>query len=100
MAHIRGLPGSVFLVQTPVHWDCIYGTFIQDNFKSVIFNDTATIVFWHDGTKTVVKTSPNDKFDREKGILWAYFIKHANGSKTKLQKEIAKLVERDIFKNY
>jgi len=57
--------------------------------KEVIFNEPATIVFWNDGTKTVVKTSPNDKFDKEKGILWAYFLKHASGTKTKLQKEIA-----------
>ena len=57
--------------------------------KKVIFNEPATIVFWNDGTKTVVKTSPNDKFDKEKGILWAYFLKHASGTKTKLQKEIA-----------
>ena len=57
--------------------------------KEIIFNKPATIVFWNDGTKTVVKTSPNDKFDKEKGILWAYFLRHASGTKTKLQKKIA-----------
>ena len=34
----------------------------------VIFNDPATIVFWKDGTKTVVKAT-NEKFDREKGLM-------------------------------
>lgn len=56
--------------------------------KKVIFNDPATIVFWSDGTKTVVKTSYRDVFDKEKGILWAYFIKHCGFSKTKCQKLI------------
>lgn len=34
----------------------------------VIFQDPATIVFWKDGTKTVVKTQGNEKFDKEKGL--------------------------------
>lgn len=38
--------------------------------KKVIFNDPATIVFWADGTKTVVKAT-NEKFDPEKGLAMA-----------------------------
>ena len=34
----------------------------------VIFNDPATIVFWSDETKTVVKCQNNDTFDKEKGL--------------------------------
>lgn len=41
-----------------------------------IFNDPATIVFWSDGTKTVVKTRGNDKFDPEKGLAMAISKKH------------------------
>ncbi len=37
----------------------------------VIFNDPATIVFWRDGTKTVVKCNPGDTFDPEKGLAMA-----------------------------
>ena len=37
----------------------------------VIFNDPATIVLWYDGTKTVVKCGPEDKFDTEKGLAMA-----------------------------
>lgn len=36
----------------------------------VIFNDPATIVFWADGTKTVVKAY-NEVFDPEKGLTMA-----------------------------
>lgn len=39
--------------------------------KNVIFNDPATIVFWFDGTKTVVKCQPGDTFDPEKGLAMA-----------------------------
>ena len=39
--------------------------------KNVIFSDPATIVFWYDGTKTVVKTHGKEKFDPEKGLAMA-----------------------------
>ena len=39
--------------------------------KKVIFNDPATIVFWNDGTKTVVKAENGDEFDAEKGLAMA-----------------------------
>lgn len=38
--------------------------------KEVIFNNPATIVFWNDDTKTVVKAD-NDEFDPEKGLAMA-----------------------------
>lgn len=38
--------------------------------KNVIFNKPATIVFWADGTKTVVKCEHED-FDPEKGLAMA-----------------------------
>lgn len=39
--------------------------------KEVIFNPPATIVFWADGTKTVVKTQEGEDFDPEKGLAMA-----------------------------
>lgn len=38
---------------------------------NVIFNNPATIVFWDDGTKTVVKCQNNETFDPEKGLAMA-----------------------------
>lgn len=51
----------------------IFGYFAQNRFtiKKVIFNDPATIVFWADGTKTVVKCADFDIFDPEKGLAMA-----------------------------
>lgn len=37
--------------------------------KDVKFNGPATIVFWNDGTKTVVKRHELDHYDAEKGVL-------------------------------
>lgn len=37
----------------------------------VIFNDPATIVFWLDGTKTVVKCDDKEIYDPEKGLAMA-----------------------------
>lgn len=39
--------------------------------KNVIFNDPATIVFWSDGSKTVVKVQDGDEYDEEKGLAMA-----------------------------
>lgn len=37
--------------------------------EKVIFNDPATIVFWADGTKTVVKCGEEDIYDCQTGLL-------------------------------
>ena len=61
--------------------------------KNVIFNDPATIVFWEDGTKTVVKCQDGDEFDPEKGLAMA-IVKKAYGNKgsycNKLKKWLSK----------
>lgn len=38
---------------------------------NVIYNRPATIVFWADGTKTVVKCQPRDKWSKEVGLAMA-----------------------------
>lgn len=43
--------------------------------EKVIFNPPATIVFWKDGDKTIVKCKDGEAFDKEKGIAMA-FVKH------------------------
>lgn len=47
--------------------------------ENVIFNGPATIVFWSDGTKTVVKCN-NDLYDKEKGLAMA-IVKKFLGNK-------------------
>jgi hypothetical protein len=46
----------------------------------VIFHDPATIVFWEDGTKTVVKCQPGDEYDRLTGFLLCMMKKRYGNS--------------------
>ena len=50
--------------------------------EKVIFNIPATIVFWSDGTKTVVKCSENDVYDPEKGLAMAVAKKFLGTNKS------------------
>ena len=59
--------------------------------ERVVFNDPATIVFWCDGTKTVVKAQ-NEKFDKEKGLL-AAIAKKVYGNKGSFNNIIKRFVE-------
>lgn len=59
--------------------------------EHVIFHDPATIVFWKDGTKTVVKAN-NEKFDKEKGQL-AAIAKKVYGNKGSFNNIIKHFVE-------
>ena len=55
----------------------------------VEFNGPATIVFWTDGTKTVVKAQNNEVFDPEKGLAMA-IVKKAYGNKGNYCNQIKK----------
>lgn len=57
--------------------------------KRVIFNPPATIVFWSDGEKTVVKCSKNESFDPEKGLAMA-IVKRTQGNCEDYYKYISK----------
>lgn len=43
----------------------------QTTIKKVIFNGPATIIFWADGSKTVVKCHKGDIYSRQMGFLYA-----------------------------
>jgi hypothetical protein len=61
--------------------------------KNVIFNNPATIVFWEDGTKTVVKAQDGDVYDPEKGLAMA-ITKKALGNKGNYCNELKKWLEK------
>ena len=64
--------------------------------KNVIFNDPATIVFWEDGTKTVVKCQDGDEFDPEKGLAMA-IVKKAYGNKGSYCNKLKKWLPKKEF---
>ncbi len=53
--------------------------------KHVIFNDPATIVFFEDGDKIVVKAMSEDRYQPEMGLAMAY-VKKAFGSRSAYQR--------------
>ena len=59
-----------------------------------IFNDPATIVYWRDGTKTIVKCQPGDTFSKETGLALA-FMKRALGNKGNYNDVFRKWVHDD-----
>ena len=61
--------------------------------KDVIFAPPATIVYWSDGSKTVVKCSEKDVFDPEKGLAMA-IAKRCGGNKGSYYKEIQNWVKK------
>ena len=65
--------------------------------KQVIFNNPATIVFWTDNTKTIVK-AVNEKFDPEKGLAMA-IAKKFLGNKGSYFNEFKKWIREKDF-NY
>jgi hypothetical protein len=72
-----------------------YLNFPLDNIpevKKVIFNDPATIVYWKDGTKTVVKCQHGDNFDSEKGFAMA-FLKKCWGNKGNFNDKLIKIMK-------
>lgn len=66
----------------------------EGRIENVVFSGPATIVFWTDGTKTVVKCRKGDKFDPEKGIAMAC-AKKLLGNEDGYHKEIAKYIEKN-----
>jgi len=53
--------------------------------QRVIFNDPATIIFWMDGTKTVVQCSGNEPFNPYYGFC-AAVAKRVYGNNSRVQK--------------
>ena len=64
--------------------------------KKVIYRDKYTIVIWEDNTKTIVKCSNLDEFDKEKGFLMALTTRmYSKPVMNYLRKEFCEKVEKD-----
>ena len=88
------------------YYTAIYGSndgfrggkiFMQRNINNIperyIINKGATILFWKDGSKTIVKRCEDDEYNKRLGFLTAYFQKHCGMSKNKANKYLASLEE-------
>lgn len=100
---IRKREESAFDSMRYMHWaDCVMEEATKKkeetnmtaaSIKNVIFAPPATIVYWSDGSKTVVKCSEKDVFDPEKGLAMA-IAKRCGGNKDSYYKEIQNWVEK------
>ena len=61
--------------------------------KDIKFSGPATIVFWKDGTKTVVKCQEGEHYDPKDGIEYALFKKIAGGTSNQASKMAKKYDE-------
>ena len=59
--------------------------------ERIIFNPPATVVFWEDATKTVVKCAEDDEFNPEIGVAMCY-MKKIYGSRHAFSKMVEKYI--------
>lgn len=62
--------------------------------KDVRFSPPATIVFWSDNTKTVVKAQSGELYDKEKGLM-ACIIKRITGNTGRYNELFKKYIKED-----
>ena len=62
--------------------------------KKVLYKNPATIVYWSDGSKTVVKCQREDTYDPEKGLAMA-ILKKMNGNTGYYYKEFKKWLPKE-----
>jgi len=60
----------------------------------VIYNYPATIVYWEDGTRTVVKCDERDRYDPQYGVALC-FIKKALGNNSRALNDVLKELMSD-----
>lgn len=66
--------------------------------EKYIINKNATILFWGDESKTVIKRNITDEYDKKLAFLIAYFQKHSGLSKTQANKYLNSLADEDEIK--
>ena len=79
----------------PLEFNCEIGTVSIEPYysvvpKDIIFHDPATIIYWSDGTKTVVKCHEEDTYDKEKGLALCYLKKFYCDNKSRKLNDILK----------
>lgn len=75
-----------FIMKPRFNYNELFGDYVRiPGIKKVIFHNPATIVYWNDGTKTVVKCQKGDTYDAEKGLSMA-ISKKALGNKGNFNK--------------
>lgn len=67
--------------------------------KKYIINKNAVILFWKDGTKTIIKRQSEDEYNKKLGFLIAYFQKNSGLSRNQANKYLDSLIDEEEEKN-
>ena len=79
-----------------IYFDDIFrGITYLPTIKKVIYNNPATIIFWADGTKTVVQCQEGDSYDPEKGLAMAIAKKALGNTSRKLNDVLHKWEKKE-----
>ena len=82
------------LGNTPIRFYSKDSLMVGISIKDVRFSPPATIVFWSDNTKTVVKAQGGEPFDAEKGLM-ACIIKRITGNTCRSNELFKKYIKED-----
>ena len=77
------------------HFDAYKNVNRLPQIKKVIYNNPATIIFWADGTKTVVQCQEGDSYDPEKGLTMAISKKALGNTSRKLNDVLHKWEKKE-----
>lgn len=96
--HQDALDNARYITQARAMYNAVYQKEVRAamnaaTIKNAIFAPPATIVYWSDGSKTIVKCSEKDVFDPEKGLAMA-IAKRCGGNNGSYYKEIRHWVEK------
>lgn len=89
---VRDCSGYQFVPSISAEWLELFEETIQSievsmEIKKIYFDVGATVVFWEDGTKTVVRRHPSDPDDK-KAAVCAAVAKKLFGSNSAIEREI------------
>ena len=63
--------------------------------KKIIFNDPATVIYWSDGTKTVVKADEQDEYNKIDGLNFCIVKKFLSSKEYHLYVELMDMLAND-----
>lgn len=96
MENIRRQLGLPVCKELPtLKFDSPYGGRVPNLSKPPIFNPPATICYWTDGTRTVVKCQEGDTYSPEAGLALCYMKKVLGNTSRDLNKELHKYIPEE-----
>lgn len=88
-------PKEEFIITAEKYYELPKDILVNQLPEKYIINKDATILFWGDESKTVIKRNKEDEYDKKLAFLIAYFQKHSGLTKTQANKYLDNLLDED-----